>query len=495
MFECLVIEEALLKTPYMVRELFISAVAFSANMEDKRILIISPELTYYDVGSSRQEVKKVGGLADLVATLVDTLRGKGLSPYVAVPHFWDSGLSKEECEAERLFLVEDSRYSYLRTPYERQVEEFSLAFQSQVINELIPRIRPDIIHAHDWPTGLIAPLLGPYYNTLFSIHNIHTKTEHIDTIESMGLPNANKERVWLQHFDWGRVDFLMSGIFGSDYCVTPSQRWLDEILEGDIPPNAPPGFSDLMQQKKGTIFGILNSPDDSYDPEKDSLIYSRFTIEDMVSGKRANKAAFQVEVGLGSDDQSTLVVFTSRADPYQKGIDLLDLVVPKLIIDNPQLQVAIVSDGPYIPRVDHTISWLESQGYHGRVVAKPFSDVLERRAYAAADGVLTFSSYSPCELVQMKGALYGAIPLGMAKGGVAQTVHDFRVEDEASVPGILTRDYTAEAMEQVFRSFLEVADSDSLDKLSRQTMEVATRMFTPEKMADSYLEIYRKMSP
>ncbi len=462
-------------------------------MGGKNILIVTPELSYYTTNDGfRVEVMKRGGLADMVATLVDSLRKTRVRPYVAVPYFRSSRIDMREFERERLILIEDAEYSRNSGPYDKDIEAFSLAFQSRVLNDVLPMIRPDIIHCHDWPTGLIGPLAGPGYKSLFTIHNVHTKTVDIRQAEESGLSRQHSHRLWLDNYDWSKVNLLLSGIFGSDWCNTPSQRWLEEIMDGEIPCNAPPWFGELIRQKKDRISGILNTPDPSYDPITDENIFPNYDASTMAESKLSNKLRFQGEHGLEVSMNSRLVVWTSRADPNQKGIDILNNVMNRLISDFPTLQLAVISDGEYIPAIKETISLTYPYRDGRRAVLRPFSDRLERLAYAAADGVLNFSRYAPCELVHMKGAMYGAVPIVRGVGGAAQTVHDHR-KDGPGIPGIVTRDYTEESMLEAFRLFFDVATSESFDSLRKDVMQSARREFSSERMAEDYIRLYDKM--
>jgi glycogen synthase len=94
------------------------------------------------------------------------------------------------------------------------------------------------------------------------------------------------------------------------------------------------------------------------------------------------------------DTNAPLIVWTNRADPHQKGIQFLDQILPGLMQDyqKPGLQIVIISDGVYIPKIKRTIHDLEDQGFRGRVAIRAFSDQLERKAYAAGDALMNCSS-------------------------------------------------------------------------------------------------------
>ena len=75
--------------------------------------------------------------------------------------------------------IPDIRIKILKCP---------LAFQREVINNIIPRVEPDIIHCNDWMTGLIPAMARQYeIPCLFSIHNIHTMTSTMAEIEDRGI--------------------------------------------------------------------------------------------------------------------------------------------------------------------------------------------------------------------------------------------------------------------------------------------------------------------
>ena len=171
--------------------------------KNPRILIVTPEITYLPDGMGNMYNKlraKAGGLADVSASLVGALFRQGSDVHVALPHYRRmfhveiGNLISEELRMynnhltdNRIHLTEDRIFYYRKSVYSNystDSELQALAFQREVINNIIPRVNPDLIHCNDWMTGLIpayARRLG--IPCLFTVHNIHTQKLTMDTIE------------------------------------------------------------------------------------------------------------------------------------------------------------------------------------------------------------------------------------------------------------------------------------------------------------------------
>ena len=492
-----------------------------------RILLCTPELTFWpeDEGvyierygrtfhdfHKKRKFQKEGGLADMTATLAVALKQKGVNIGIPLPHIWsysEPGLANLiDSEVEKLskagisnwkhnlFLIEDPHFSNTNRIYEGDGRLFSLAYQRAVLNSIIPEFKPDLVHTHDWTTGFIGPLSHPNIKSLHTIHNIHTQTIPMKMIYAFGLPLYNKDKLFLgEGFNPNRVDFQLSGIFGSDYINTPSQGWLLDIANGRVPSGTNPRFVEQVRNKFENLraFSVLNAPDPSYAPEIDSSIYHNFSLEDIFEGKKKNKREFQKEMWLKQDKNAPLIVWTNRADPHQKGIQFLDELLPGLMqhYQNPGLQIAIISDGVYIPKLKKTMHDLEDQGFRGRIAIRTFSDELERKAYAAGDALLNCSSYAPCELVQMKGMKYGCVPIVRGVGGLKDTV----VPVSQGGFGIVFNDYDTNALHYGFKEYLSIFHGNpDLDK----EIKIREKKFGDEecavsRMADGDIALYERI--
>ena len=234
----------------------------SASSETPRILLVTPEISYLPdaMGNTAQCVAaKAGGLADVSAALISSLVAQGADVHVALPnyrrlfndhifHLHESELRKyhEVLPDTRIHLAQDRIFYYreqVYSGYQDEAMRIALAFQREVINHIIPVVKPDLIHCNDWMTGLIPAMARRRgIKSLFTIHNIHTRDVPLTEIEESGIDAAE---FWMHLFYTGMptggyeqarselsVDLLTSGIFGAHFINTVSPRFLWEIVEG-----------------------------------------------------------------------------------------------------------------------------------------------------------------------------------------------------------------------------------------------------------------------
>ncbi|MBR0056302.1 MAG: glycogen/starch synthase, partial [Kiritimatiellae bacterium] len=296
-----------------------------------KILIVTPEITYLPAGMgnlAHRANAKAGGLADVSASLVAALFEEGADVHVALPHYrrmfhMEVGqLISDELRVyqsrlpdSRVHLAEDRCFYYRERVYSHSDEEnprLALAFQREVINNIIPTVDPDLIHCNDWMTGLIpaaARRLG--IPSLFTVHNIHTHDLTLAQIEDRGIDAAEfwpllyYKRPPLNYEEsrsGNLVDSLASGIFAAHFINTVSPTFLDEIVRGQHP-FVPQAIRTEMAGKKpaGCAVGILNAPDSSYDPATDAALEVKFTADNAREAKAANKRVFQRRAGLAED--------------------------------------------------------------------------------------------------------------------------------------------------------------------------------------------------
>jgi starch synthase len=175
-----------------------------------RVLVVTPEVTYLPdrMGRlSRYLTAKSGGLADVSAALVSALFEQGADVHVAIPNYRaifrnrlvpflkkELQLIRNKMPDDRVHLAEDRAFFYLNQIYSASVGEnikLSLTFQREVINNIVPRVQPDLIHCNDWMTGLIPAMARKIeIPCLFTIHNIHTVKNTLAQIEDRGIDAA-----------------------------------------------------------------------------------------------------------------------------------------------------------------------------------------------------------------------------------------------------------------------------------------------------------------
>lgn len=488
-----------------------------------RILIVTPEITYLPPGMGNMTQRmsaKAGGLADVSASLVSALFELGADVHVAMPNYrrmfqgdifnlHEKELRKyhEVLPDTHIHLAEDRIFYYREQVYSNHSDEsmrIALIFQREVINHIIPQVRPDLIHCNDWMTALIPGMARRRgIKSLFTVHNIHTRQVSLAQIEEAGIDAAE---FWMNLYFCGLpenyyharsgipVDLLTSGIFAAHYINTVSPRFLWEIVEGWH--NVVPDSVRAELRNKyfaGCSAGILNAPDVSYDPETDDSLVRNFTAKDVMAGKAANKAALQRELQLKEDPDAPIFFWPSRLDPVQKGPQLLTEILYQIVSDywDRTLQVVVVANGPHQQWIEKIVAAFD---LHERVSIVDFDERLSRLAYAASDFMLMPSLFEPCGLPQMTAPLYGSLPVVHSTGGLYDTVHPLDVA-ESTGNGFRFDYYGADGFRWAIDRAMEfhALPPDIREREIRRIMKESAREFSHKEVARRYIEIYEEM--
>jgi starch synthase len=284
--------------------------------------------------------------------------------------------------------------------------------------------RPDLVHCHDWHTGLVPLLLRGHANapaSLFTIHNIAFQGNYpVAAAAEIGLPGAWLGPEGIEYH--GRFSFLKAGILGADRVSTVSPTYAREICTPDFGC----GMDGVLRTRSEGIAGILNGIDNEvWNPNADPFIARRYGIADR-SGKRACKFDLLGRLGLAADLDAPLAAYVSRVT-WQKMADVLLRMLPPVLERNLRLQFALLGQG------EHALE----QGYAdlarrfpGRVsVAIGYSEDRAHRLHAGADMLLHGSRFEPCGLAHQYAMRYGTLPIVRRTGGLADSVIDADTQD------------------------------------------------------------------
>lgn len=463
---------------------------------------------------------KAGGLADVTASLVNALYQAGADVHLALPNYRRM-FHIESCELEdsdlrlyhsklpedRIHLAEDRIFYYrdlVYSPYRDDNLRASLVFQREVINNIIPHVRPDIVHCNDWMTGLIPAMARRMgIPSLFTLHNIHSVKILLEQIEETGIDSAEFwDYLYYEsapaNYEQTRstipVDLLASGIFASHWVNTVSPSFLEEIIQGHHP-EIPDHIRDELGQKRSAGFasGITNAPDPSYDPSADEALVTNYSTDTVTAGKLDNKRAFQKRMQLDPDDRAPLIFWPSRLDPVQKGPELLTDILAGLITSHRKqgLQIAFVADGAHAIHIENIIAM---ENLQGRVSIHPFDDKLSRLGFAASDFMLMPSKFEPCGLTQMIAMKYGSIPIVRCTGGLKDTVEHLDVSTSCG-NGFVFNDYDPEALGWGIGCAMQFhqLDPQTREKQIQRIMTDAMTRFTHKQTARQYMNLYEEM--
>ena len=488
--------------------------------KNPRILIVTPEITYLPDGMGNLAGKmsaKAGGMADVSASLVQALYALGADVHVALPHYRrmfhveTAQLVSEELRKykahlsdERIHLAEDRCFYYRDTVYDSGDGnvKLALAFQREVINNIVPFVQPDLIHCNDWMTGLVpaaARRMG--IPCLFTVHNIHTQKLSLARVEDAGIDAAE---FWTNlyysyppyNYEESRtnnpIDLQASGCFAAHFINTVSPTFLTEIVNG-WHSFIPDSIRNEIRAKfyAGCAEGILNAPDAADNPATDDKIPFKYGPEGHREAKRQNKLALQHALGLEENPDKALFFWPSRLDPVQKGPQLLTDIAFRFLDRHPDAQIAVIANGPY-----QQPFWdiREFHQLHGRVGVHNFEGRLSQLGFAASDFTLMPSLFEPCGLPQMQAPIYGSLAVAHNTGGLHDTVEPLDV-GASTGNGFRFDTYDSNglfwAMDRAM-DFFHLPGDVRESQVARIMRESLAR-FNHEACAKEYIKLYEKM--
>lgn len=345
--------------------------------------------------------------------------------------------------------------------------------------------KPDILHANDWQTGLIAPLLSEQENrpaTVFTIHNLAYRGEFSkDTFFRLPLPGHWWHPDKLEFFD--KLAFIKGGLVFSDKITTVSPSYAYEIQT----PLYGWGLDGLLRARQYNIEGILNGVDvQEWNPATDNYLekkYSRFTLAD----KKINKRAMQERFGLEVNDDIPVAGFVGRM-VYQKGIDLITYALPQLLREK-KCQLIALGNGER--HYEEALQHLARQ-FPGQVaMTAGYSEEMAHQIEAGSDIFLMPSAFEPCGLNQMYSLRYGTVPVVHAVGGLKDTIENYDGENIAHANGFDFHDFNGDHFRYSLQRAIDAwHDPELWQHLQRNGMK---QDLSWKRSAQRYLAMYQQL--
>lgn len=277
---------------------------------------------------------------------------------------------------------------------------------------------PDVVHCHDWQTGLVPAWLrlrdgAP--RCVFTIHNLaYGGVFPRAAFNALGLPPGWWSIDGLEFH--GQMSMLKAGLVFADAITTVSPTYAREIRT----PAFGHGFEGLLEHLSPRLSGILNGIDDTvWNPATDPLLVEPYNSASFRSGKRASRDAVEAALGLPPGDDAVLVGMIGRLTD-QKGFDLVLDALPELL--KLPIRLAVLGSGDRMLEARLTAAAASAPGRIG--VRLGFDEALAHRIEAASDLFLMPSRFEPCGLNQMYSQRYGTVPVVHRTGGLADTVVD-----------------------------------------------------------------------
>ena len=359
------------------------------------------------------------------------------------------GIFQMEYEGIKYYFIDNEEHFSGISPYAGMpwdLEKF--IYFSKAVLCILPVVdfRPDVIHCHDWQTGLIPVYLkerfagNPFFQGIKSVMTIHNlkfqgvwDTQTIKSISGLDESYFTPDKLEFH----GDANLLKGGLVYADAITTVSDTYAQEIRT----PFYGEGLDGLMRARTNDLRGIVNGIDyTDYDPETDTRIFKNYSAKTFRKDKSKNKTALQKELGLEVNPATMMIGVVSRLTD-QKGFDLIAYMMDELCQDNIQLVVLGTGEQRYENMFRH-FAWK----YDKKVSANIFySDELSHKIYASCDAFLMPSLFEPCGLSQLMSLRYGTVPIVRETGGLKDTVEPFN-EYEKTGTGFSFANYNAHEM-------------------------------------------------
>lgn len=463
---------------------------------------------------------KTGGLADVVGSLPKYIDKEKydvrvmLPKYLAIPqeyreqlryktHFymnlaWRSqyvGILELVYDGVTFYFVDNEYYFAGSKPYGNiyeDIEKFAFFCKAALSSLPLLDFRPDIIHCHDWQTGLLPVYIhdtfaeNEFYHgikTIMTIHNL--KFQGIWDLKTVkDITGLNASYFTPDKLEaYGDANYLKGGLVYADKITTVSETYAEEIKT----PFYGEKMDGLINARSNSLCGIVNGLDyNEYNPETDSLIYKNYSKSTFRREKSKNKLGLQQELGLCKDEKVFMIGIVSRLTD-QKGFDLIDYMIEQICEEDVQLVVLGTGEEKYENLFRH-YEWK----YGDRVSANIYySNERSHKIYAACDAFLMPSLFEPCGLSQLMSLRYGTVPIVRETGGLKDTVIPYN-EYEGSGTGFSFRNYNANEMMDTIRYAKDIYYNRKREwnKLIDRGMKCD---FSWRNSAKKYEELYESM--
>ena len=462
---------------------------------------------------------KTGGLADVVGALAPVLAKKGHDVRVILPKYamipekyrsqmthvcnfdvhmgWRSqyvGIEELRQDGVIFYFVDNEYYFYRNYIYGMGGDEYErFGFFDRAVLESLTRIcfHPDIIHTHDWQSGMIPALMRIQYawdkfyqpiRTVFTIHNLQYQgvfgVEDVKDVLNLDPEYFTNDKLEC----YGCANFMKAGLVYADEITTVSPSYAEEITTAYYGER----LDGLLRAKRNHLSGVLNGIDINYwNPATDPAIARNYTADDM-EGRKDCKRDLQRYLGLDEDPDAAIIGMVGRLSS-QKGLDLVDHVIGQIMDEHVQLVVLGMGESRYV----NLFSWAEQQ-YPGRVAARfQMDEGLAHKIYAGADMFLMPSQFEPCGLSQMIALRYGCVPVVRETGGLRDTVLSYNHYNNAG-NGFTFFNYNAHDMLFVIRRALRYywEHKDIWWQLQQRGMRGD---YSWDISAETYLALYENM--
>lgn len=421
---------------------------------------LGPRRSVAFIGSECYPFVKTGGLGDVMSALPKSLAKLNCDVKVIIPRYkcipqkfqekmeYKGSFSMDLCADGKQYYVGIMEYQEDGVVYDfiDNDEFFSWGNPYTNLIDDIPKFcyfgkaalaalnyldwTPDIVHCHDWQAALVPLYLRTCFkdsnvgraSCVLTIHNLRFQGIYDrKTIQYWsGLPDYVFNKDCLTQ-NWLDANMLKGGITYSNVVTTVSNTYAGEIQTEEYGE----GLEEHLRYHHNKLVGIVNGIDtDIWNPATDKLLAAPYDSQNVIENKKANKKALQESLGLEVDDHKIVIGLISRLT-NQKGLDLVNNVIPHIMDEHTQVVVLGTGDAEY----EDAFRYYENQ-YKGNFCAYiAYNENVAHNIYAGCDALLVPSRFEPCGLTQLISMRYGSVPIVRETGGLKDTVQPYNLFD------------------------------------------------------------------
>ena len=421
---------------------------------------LGPRRSVAFIGSECYPFVKTGGLGDVMSALPKSLAKLNCDVKVIIPRYkcipqkfqekmeYKGSFSMDLCSDGKQYYVGIMEYQEDGVVYDfiDNDEFFSWGNPYTNLIDDIPKFcyfgkaalaalnyldwTPDVVHCHDWQAALVPLYLRTCFkdsnvgraSCVLTIHNLRFQGIYDrKTIQYWsGLPDYVFNKDCLTQ-NWLDANMLKGGITYSNVVTTVSNTYAGEIQTEEYGE----GLEEHLRYHHNKLVGIVNGIDtDIWNPATDKLLAAPYDSQNVIENKKANKKALQESLGLEVDDHKIVIGLISRLT-NQKGLDLVNNVIPHIMDEHTQVVVLGTGDAEY----EDAFRYYENQ-YKGNFCAYiAYNENVAHNIYAGCDALLVPSRFEPCGLTQLISMRYGSVPIVRETGGLKDTVQPYNLFD------------------------------------------------------------------
>jgi len=502
------------------------------------IIIISPEtdkLPTQGMGEFAKYVAgKSGGMGEVVSALCRGLWDRGIPAYVVTLNlkrrFMEkSGIDREEYIKEifrvphdHIKMIDSAIFENHASPYDGDPKQTAAEFQKRIKQTIIKEIVSEhegegIVHSHDWMAGGIITAYCKMRKVpvLHTVHNAHTG--HVPLEMFYGV---NMGELWDYLYssnDGGRmcVDCQATAIKNATLVNYVGRRFLEETVNDYFLDRYVIPWSVRQETKMkfryGSVFAIPNGISPTMYPEgqiensqvdKPGLAQKYGVRDNVIKAKKRNLVKFQKRTGLLVDPEAIFLYWPSRLDPMQKGVELLEDIALRFVIEHPDVQIGIVGSPIGNDWTHADILGRIACVSGGKIAYHPYDDGLSVLGYAAASDVFGASLYEPFGQIDAVANLYGATATNRDTGGYHDKIVPLKLRklgvDEDAGNGVLFTNYDSGGLwwglEQTvkFHRFFR-KNPKEWEKQATRIMKEARSKWSLDTMVEGYLSAYARL--